>query len=142
MNRILFTARKAKGLTETGVAKILKIEKSEYLEYECNLKKLPIDVVEKLVELYDIHPSHFMIYDGFDSQEHLDVLEECKVSLTIPGVDGLSAIQCVRVARMGMEALIFLEKLKASQLKQLELERENLVLRELYNNLKQSIKKT
>ena len=142
MNRILYTARKAKGLTETGVAKILKIEKSEYLEYECNLKKLPIDVVEKLVELYDIHPSHFMIYDGLDRQEHLDVLEECKVSLTIPEVDGLSAIQCVRVARMGMEALIFLEKLKASQLKQLELERENLVLRELYNNLKQSIKKT
>lgn len=142
MNRLLFVARKAKGLTELEVAKILKIKESEYLEFECNLKRLPCGAVEKLEKLYNIHPSYFMMFDAFVTQEQVDALEECKVSLTIPEVDGLSAIQCVRVAKMGMEALIFLEKLKASHLKQLELERENLVLRELYNNLRQSIKKT
>lgn len=142
MNRILYVARKAKGLTEKQVAEILKIEESEYLEFECNLKRLRSEIIDKLEELYNIHPSFLMMYDAFDNREHVDGLEECKVSLTIPEVEGLSAIQCVRVAKIGMEALIFLEKLKAGQLKQIELERENLVLRELYNNLKQSIKTT
>ena len=138
MNRILYVARKAKGLTEKQVAEVLKIEESEYMEYECNLKKLSSEIIDKLEELYNIHPSYLMMYDAFDSQEIVDGLEECKVSLTMPEVDGLSAIQCVRVSKMGMEALIFCEKLKVSRLKQLDLEKENSVLRKLYDELRQS----
>ena len=140
MNRILYVARKAKGLTEKQVAEVLKIEESEYLEYECNFKRLPSEIIDKLEELYNIHPSYLMMYDAFDIREHVDGLEECKVSLTMPEVDGLSAMHCVRVAKIGMEALMLCEKLKASQLKQLDLERENSVLRELYNDLRQSQK--
>lgn len=76
MNKILFVARKAKGLTEKQLAEALKIGEVEYLQYECNLEKLPVKIVEKLEDCFDIPVAYFLLYDAFDNKEQSDILKE------------------------------------------------------------------
>jgi transcriptional regulator with XRE-family HTH domain len=136
MNKILFVARKAKGFTEKEVARELGVEESEYLELECNFKRLPIDMLDKLEELYDIPIEYFLLYDLFDVEERIDALRQYKLALSRGGEQKFTASTHFGIAKMGIEGLIAYEHLKVSLLKQAELERENLVLRQLYMSIK------
>ena len=136
MNKILFVARKAKGLTEEDVANELGIERSEYLECECNFKRLSSDILEKLEKLYDIPVAYFRLYDAFDAEERIDALNQYKLMLSSVGDQEFTAKTHLAIAKLGIEALIAYDLLRVSLLKQAELQRENLVLHELYTSIK------
>lgn len=140
MNRILYVARKAKGLTEKQVAEVLKIDESEYLEFECDIKTVSLDIRNKLEEFYDIHPSYFSLYDAFDVEERTCALKKYKEDLSSMVNLDIPAKIYIDIIKLGLESLLVHDELKVSFLRQLELEKENSVLRKLYDELRQSQK--
>lgn len=61
MNRLLYVARKAKGLTEAQIAKVLQIEESEYKELEHSIADVTAKQALMLAKLYDIDAEQFII---------------------------------------------------------------------------------
>ena len=53
MNRLLYVARKAKGLTDAQVAKVLQIEEREYKELEHSIADVTAKQALMLAKLYD-----------------------------------------------------------------------------------------
>jgi transcriptional regulator with XRE-family HTH domain len=139
MNRILFIARKAKGLTEKEAAKKLKIDESQYKEIESGISPATSEMTETFESLYHVPAYYFTTPYTDNIQTSIYALEKMKEILTAtPDIQNISvpADTHLSIAKMGLDALIAKEEqiLLLMQIK--ELTAENEALKELYETAK------
>lgn len=135
MNRILITARTARGLSEKEVGEELKIEKNLYKEIECGISPITPTMAERLESLYKVPAYYFTTPLTDNIQTSIEALEKLKEILTVtPDIQNISvpADTHLSIAKMGLDALIAKQEqiLLVIQIK--ELTAENEVLKELY----------
>ncbi|HMR82033.1 MAG TPA: helix-turn-helix transcriptional regulator [Niabella sp.] len=139
MNRIVITARIAKGISENQVAEKLGITESVYNELELEITAVTPAIAEKLETLYAVPAEYFMV-GGFNNIKiGIDAMEQAKkiiANTDFPSNLSVPAHTHISMVKMGLDALIAKQEqillLKQNQ----ELERENDALRTLYNNAK------
>lgn len=136
MNKILYIARKVKGLTEREVAAALDIAENEYKELETGIKRVTSEPAEKLAELFNVGPEYFMLNECANIGDLTEVLEKQRDLLDMPEYNQSDARVHLFIAKMGIEAFIANHKNYMLIRDQKELEKENRVLRELYEDLK------
>ena len=139
MNRIIITARSAKGLTETEVAQELKIAENLYKEIELGISPTTSEMAETFESLYNVPAYYFTTPYSDNIQTSIYALEKLKEILTAtPDIQNISvpADTHLSIAKMGLDALIAKEEqiLLLMQIK--ELTAENEALKELYEATK------
>jgi len=135
MNRILITARIAKGLTEKEVAEELKIEENFYKEIELRISPITSEMAETLESLYNVPAYYFTTPYTDNIQTSIEALEKLKEILNAtPDIQNISvpADTHLSIAKMGFDALIAKQEqiLLVIQIK--ELAAENEALKKLY----------
>lgn len=135
MNKILFTARMAKGLSEKEVAEELKIDESLYKEIELGISCISSEMATILEVLYTVPAYYFTTPYANNIQTGIKALEKQKEILsTTPDILNISvpAATHVLIAKMSFDALIAKHEqiLLLMQIK--ELRGENESLRALY----------
>jgi transcriptional regulator with XRE-family HTH domain len=139
MNKILFTARMAKGFTETEVAEELKIDENLYKEIELGISPTTSEMAETLESLYNV-PAYYFTTDYSDNiQTGIEALEKQKEILTAtPDIQNISvpADTHLSIAKMTLDAMIAKHEqiLLLMQVKELIVENES--LKELYEAAK------
>jgi len=139
MNKILFTARMAKGLTEKEVAEELKIDESLYKEIESGISSITSDMATMLEDLYDVPAYYFTTPYEDNIQTGIKALEKQKEILSAtPDIQNISvpADTHLSIAKMAFDALIAKHEqiLLLMQVKELVVENES--LKELYEAVK------
>lgn len=111
MNKILYVARKARGLTEVQLANILQIEESAYKEFEYSINDIPTDMALRLGKLFDIEPDIFLFNEGRSTRlvkiamdEVTTILQNCSNGKIEPG-------SYLNVISLGNKALMLQENL-------------------------------
>lgn len=134
MNRIIITARSAKGLTEKEVAEELKIDESLYKEIELGISAITSKMAERLESLYDV-PAYYFTTDYTDIQTAVKALQKQKEIINeshdFQNIS-LPASTHISIAKMGLDAIIAKQEqiLLLMQIK--ELTSENEALKKLY----------
>jgi len=136
MNKILYVARKAKGLSELQVSEILKIEEDDYKEIENELKDLLPDLRFILGKLYDLPPDYFMTTKIRAIRQHLNVIDEIVKIMTNPIYEKVPYGTYISTISLGMKAVEAQEELKIALQENLDLVRENEAVRAMYSELK------
>jgi transcriptional regulator with XRE-family HTH domain len=135
MNKILFTARMAKGLTEKQVAQKLNINETKYKEIELGISTTTNEMAEVLENIYKV-PFHYFLSPCADNiQTAIYALEKAKEILTqTPDIRDVSssAHTHLSIAKMGLNALIAEEKQTLLLIQVKELMAENEFFKELY----------
>jgi transcriptional regulator with XRE-family HTH domain len=139
MNKILFTARMAKGLTEKEVAEELKIDESLYKEIESGISSVTSDMATMLEDLYTVPDYYFTTPCADNIQTGMQALEKQKEILSAaPDIQNISvpADTHLSIAKMAFDALIAKHEqiLLLMQVKELVIENES--LKELYEAVK------
>ncbi|MBO9684167.1 MAG: helix-turn-helix transcriptional regulator [Flavisolibacter sp.] len=138
MNRIAFTARTVKGLSEFEIASELGISEASYSELELELARMTPEMAEKLEDFYGV-PSEYFMVDGFNNiKVSIEALERSKKIIESSGISNISipAETHISLAKMGIDALIARQEQIIMMKQIMELERENAALRTLYENAK------
>ena len=134
MNKIVFTARVAKGLTEKQMAGKLKIAEDEYIEWELAIKDMTDEFAIQLEEVHNVPADFFLTYDLHSIKNCINALEKQKETITSSDIQNISvpAQTHISIAKFGIDALIAKQE-QILMLRRLnELERENNILRNLY----------
>jgi transcriptional regulator with XRE-family HTH domain len=139
MNRIIITARSAKGLTEKEVAQELKIDENLYKEIELGISPTTSEMAETFESLYNVPAYYFTTPYSDNIQTSIEALEKLKEILTgTPDIQNISvpAHTHLSIAKMGFDALIAKQEqiLLFMQIKELRVENE--ALKELYEATK------
>ena len=134
MNKIAYTARIVKGLTEKEVADLLGMEESLYKELELEIVNMTYEIAEKLESLYDIPAEYFLIHDFNNIRVSINALEKQKEIINGADIQNISipAQTHIAMAKMGLDALIAKQEQILLVRQNQELEKENTALRELY----------
>lgn len=135
MNRILITARIAKGLTEKEVGAELKIGENLYKEIELGISPITSEMAETLATLYNVPAYYFTTPYTDNIQTSIEALDKLKEILdATPDIQNISvpAGTHLSIAKMGLDALIAKQEqiLLVIQIK--ELVAENEALKKLY----------
>jgi transcriptional regulator with XRE-family HTH domain len=135
MNKILFTARMAKGLTEKEVAEELKIDESLYKEIELGISSITSELATMLEDFYTVPAYYFTTPYTDNIQTGIKALEKQKEILSAtPDIQNISvpADTHLSIAKMAFDALIAKHEqiLLLMQVKELVVENES--LKELY----------
>lgn len=137
MNRIIITARMAKGLTEKQVAKELNIDVPCYKEMELGISPITNELAEALKSLYHV-PSYYFTTDFTNNiQTAINALEKQKeIIQESPDFQNISisAKTHVSLAKMALDALIAKQGQILLLLQVKELLKENECLKELYES--------
>ena len=131
MNRIIITARSAKGLTEKEVAQELKIDESLYKEIELGISPTTAEMAKTLENLYHVPAYYFTTGYRDNIQTGIEALEKQKEILTAaPGIQNISvpADTHLSIAKMAFDTLIAKHEqlLLLMQIKELAAENESL----------------
>ena len=142
MNKILFTARMAKGLTEKEVAEELKIDESLYQEIESGISSITSEMATMFEDLYAVPAYYFTTPYADNIQTGIKALEKQKEILSAtPDILNISvpADTHLSIAKMAFDALIAKHEqiLLLMQVKELILENES--LKELYESGKSTL---
>ena len=142
MNRILFTARVAKGLTEKEVAEGLKIPETLYKEIELGISPITTDIATNLERMYSV-PAYYFTTNYIDNiQTAIKALEKQKEILNrTADIQNISvpAHTHLSIAKMGLDALIAKQEQILLLMQTKELLAENESLKELYEAAKSNI---
>lgn len=135
MNRIIITARCAKGLTEKEVAQELKIDEHLYKEIELGISAITSEMAETLESLYNVPAYYFTTAYRDNIQTGIEVLEKQKEILTAaPDIQNISvpADTHLSIAKMAFDALIAKHEQLLLLMQVKELVSENESLKALY----------
>ena len=109
MNRIIITARSAKGLTEIEVAQEFKIDENLYKEIELGISPTTSEMAETFESLYNVPAYYFTTFYSENIQTSIEALEKLKEILTgTPDIQNISvpARTHLSIAKMGWDAII------------------------------------
>jgi len=131
MNRIIITARIAKGLTEKEVAELLKIDESLYKEIELGISSTTSEMAETLAYYFttdytDIHTAIKAL------QKQKEIINESRDFQNT----SLPASTHISIAKMGLDAIIAKQEQILLLLQIKELTTENEAIKELYEAAK------
>lgn len=134
MNKIVFTARVAKGLTEKQMAGKLKIAEDEYKEWELGIKDMTDEFAMQLEEVHHVPADFFLTYDVHNIKNCINALEKQKEIIAGSDIQNVSvpAQTHLSIAKFGLDALIAKQEQVLMLRRMNELEKENNTLRELY----------
>ncbi len=136
INKILYIARKVRGLSEIELAKILGIDETGYKELEIQIKRMTPEYADILGELFDVEPEFFLTYEYGGMQDLTNILEKHRRSLDVQHHNRSEESSHLAIARMGLEASIAIQENYVLLREKRDLEIENRALRELYEGLK------
>jgi len=135
MNSILYIVRKAKGLTERQLSRILEIDEKKYMEIENELRLLDEEMSLKLGKIFNIPADHFLINPKREAQLRANAMKEVISFLTLPSTAQIPPEIQIKMIAMGTQALMAHQELNAAHYEINILKRENEVIRNLYMNL-------
>ncbi len=138
MNKIVFTARVAKGLTEKQMAGRLKMAEDEYKEWELAIKEMTNEFAQQLEEVHNVPADFFLTHDLHSIKTCMNALEMQKEIIASSNIQNISipAQTHISIARMGLDTLIAKQEQILMLRRINELEMENNALRELYQRIK------
>lgn len=138
MNKIVFTARVAKGLTEKQMAGRLKMAEDEYNEWELAIREMTDEFAQQLEEVHNVPADFFLSYDLHSIKNCITALEKQKEIIAGSDIQNISipAQTHISIARMGLDALIAKQEQILMLRRINELEMENKTLRELYKRIR------
>ena len=137
MNRLLYVARKAKGLTEAQIAKVLQIEESEYKELEHSIVDVTAKQALQLAKLYEIDAEQFIYTEGGKERLLKYAMDEISKYKQNGMLENLPPSYYFNIVSLGNTALTLQAELNHSTYRQYELEQDNQALRLLYAELKE-----
>ncbi len=134
MNKIVFTARVAKGLTEKQMAGRLKIAEDEYKEWELAIKEMTDEFAQQLEEVHNVPADFFLTHDLHSIKNCMNALEKQKEIIAGSDIQNISipAQTHISIAKIGLDALIAKQEQILMLRRIYELEMENTMLRDLY----------
>ena len=138
MNKVLYVGRKAKGLSEKQIAKVLQIEEQEYIELEHSLKDVNAQLALKLAKLFDIDAEIFIYTDGHDVRLLKYATDEISGFMQNGTLNNLPPQYLGQIIALGNTALRLAADLNHAVYKQYELEQDNQALRKLNAALKET----
>jgi transcriptional regulator with XRE-family HTH domain len=138
MNKVLYVGRKAKGLSEKQIAKVLQIEEQEYIELEHSLKDVSAQLALKLAKLFDIDAEIFIYTDGHDVRLLKYATDEISGYMQGGMLNNLPQQYLGQIMALGNTALRLAADLNHAVYKQYELEQDNQALRKLNAALKET----
>jgi transcriptional regulator with XRE-family HTH domain len=136
LNKILYVARKVRGLAEIELAKVLGIDETGYKELEIQIKRMTPEYADLLSELFNVEPEFFLTYELGGMQDLTNILEKHRRSLDVQDRNQSVGGSHLAIARMGLEASIAIQENYVLLREKRDLEKENQALRELYQDLK------
>ncbi len=136
MNKILYVARKARGISEKELAKILRIDETGYKELEVQIKRMTSEYADILGESFNVEPEFFLTYEYEGMQDLTNILEKHRRSLDVQNHNRTEENSHLAIARMGLEASIAIQENYVLLREKQDLEKENRALRELCQHLK------
>ncbi len=131
MNRILYVARKAKGLSEGQVADLLQIEEKEYIKLERSVTDVSTQQAIRLAKLFDIDAEIFLHSAGRDVRLLKHAGDQIVGFMKAGYLDGLPPQYVVNMISLGNAALRLAVDLNHAVYQQYELEQDNQALRKL-----------
>ena len=137
MNRLLYVARKAKGLTEAQIAKVLQIEENEYKELEHSIADVTAKQALQLAKLYEIDAEQFIYTEGGKERLLKYAMDEISRYKQNGMLENLPPSYYFNIVSLGNTALTLQAELNHSTDRQYELEQDNQALRLLYAELKE-----
>ncbi|HEY2581991.1 MAG TPA: helix-turn-helix transcriptional regulator [Mucilaginibacter sp.] len=140
MNKVLYAARKAKGITEAQLAKLLQIDESTFKELECSLVDISAKLALKLSKLFDIEPELFMFNEGQNTRILKTAMDEVAGILLASSFDKAPPSYYFSLISLGNKALMIQSELNHALYKQFELEKDNEAIRTLYYDLVEQLK--
>ena len=142
MNRLLYVARKAKGLSVQQLAKLLGIAQEEYTKLEHSLTDIKAEQALKLCKLYGIEPEHFMYDDGRGQRLINHEMGEVNQIVHDLKPDGMPQPLYLRLVSLGNTALSLQSQLAHATYQLHELEQDNRALRQLNEALQAKIEQS
>lgn len=138
MNRLLYVARKAKGLTEAQVAKVLQIEVSEYCGLEHSLTDVNAKQALQLAKLYDIDAEQFIYTEGGKERLVKYAMNEIKRYDKESLLTGLPPQYYANIVRLGNDLLSLHAEYSHALYRQYELEKDNAAIKQINTELKKN----
>jgi transcriptional regulator with XRE-family HTH domain len=138
MNKVLYVGRKARGLSEMQIAKVLQIEEQEYIELEHSLRDVNAQLALKLAKLFDIDAEIFIYTDGHDVRLLKYATDEISGYMQGGMLNNLPPQYLSQIIALGNTALRLAADLNHAVYKQYELEQDNQALRKLNAALKET----
>ena len=139
MNRILYVARKGKGLSAEQLAKVLEITEEEYKGLEHSLSDLSANQAMKLAKFYAIEPELFLYNDGRDKRLVSYAMDEVSKIVADIKPDGMPQHFYYRLVTLGNTTLTLQVELAHALYRQYELEKDNEAIRILNESLQQQL---
>ena len=138
MNRLLYVARKAKGLTEIQLAKVLKIEEREYIALEHSLTDVDAKQALILAKLFNIDAEQFIYTEGSKERQAKYVMDEITKYKENGLLNNISPAGYFHIVDLGNTALRLAAELNHALYRQYELEKDNEAIRKLNATLSES----
>lgn len=139
MNRILYVARKAKGLSVEQLAKVLEITQEDYNGLEHSLSDLSANQAIKLAKFYAIEPELFLYNEGRDKRLVRYAMDEVSKIVAEIRPEGMPQHFYYRLVTLGNTALTLQVELAHALYRQYELEKDNEAIRMLNQSLQQQL---
>jgi transcriptional regulator with XRE-family HTH domain len=136
MNRILYVARKAKGLSAIQLANLLQIAENEYNEIEHSITDVTALQVLKLSKVFDVDPEMFLYNDGRDKRLVKYATDEVSKIITNVQAEQVPTRYYFHMVSLGNTALSLQAELGHALYRQYELEKDNEALRQMIESLK------
>jgi transcriptional regulator with XRE-family HTH domain len=137
MNKILYVARKAKGLTQQQLAKLLQMEETAYRELECSLDDISGEQAKKLARVFDIEPEHFLFNERQVTRVLKVAMDEVTAILEATKNDLLPPGNYFSLIKLGNTALLLQAELNHELYKRYQLEEDIASIKSLYLKLKE-----
>ncbi|SDT67440.1 hypothetical protein SAMN05216490_4801 [Mucilaginibacter mallensis] len=132
MNRILYVARKAKGLTEQKMAAFLEVDETTYKEIELCLADISAAQGIKLGKLFDLPPDYFLVNEEMASQRRLKVIQQATELVSQKEFAEVPPGTHILIAKLGMHAILTIQELNTVLLQLHETTMENEAIRKMY----------
>jgi transcriptional regulator with XRE-family HTH domain len=131
MNKVLYVARKVKGLTEVQIAQVLKIEEQEYIKMERSVTEVSAPQALQLAKLFDLDAELFLHAEGRDVRLLKYASDQISGFMKSGYIDTLPPQYVVQIVSLGNAALRLAADLNHAIYRQYELEQDNEALRKL-----------
>lgn len=136
MNKILYVARKAKGLSQQQLAKLLYMEETAYQELEYSLDDVSGELAKRLSKLFDVEPEHFLFNEKQTTRLLKVAMDEVSSILEATKNDLLPPANYFSMIKLGNKALLLQAELNHELYKRYELEEDITAIKSLYLKLK------
>jgi transcriptional regulator with XRE-family HTH domain len=137
VNKILYVARKAKGLSRQQLAKLLHMEELAYQELEYSLDDISGELAKRLSKLFDIEPEHFLFNERQTTRLIRTAMDEVSSILESTKNDLVPPANYFSLIKLGNKSLLLQAELNQEVYRRYQLEEDIAKIKSLYLKLKE-----